>query len=192
MKGKSKVKNQKLKVKSVCQYRAVFLPFAFCLLTFDLYSCGYHLAGRADLLPKNIQTIAIPAFANATTRYRLADRLAAALTREFLSRTRYHIVADPGQADAALSGAVVNFTSYPVVFDQNTGRATTVQVIVVLQVTLRDRSGAVLFSRPHFEFRERYEISVDPRAYFEESESALERLSGDVARTIVSSILENF
>ena len=76
-----------------------------------MISCGYHVAGKADLLPKNISTIAIPAFSNATTRYKLADRLSAAVTHEFLARTRYHIVADSGQADATLTGAVVNYVS---------------------------------------------------------------------------------
>ena len=50
----------------------------------------------------------------------------------------------------------------------------------------------MLFTRPSFEVRERYEISVDPRAYFEESDPAMERLSRDVARSVVSAILENF
>ncbi len=158
-----------------------------------LAGCGYHVAGRADLLPKKIKTIAIPSFGNLTTRYRLSERLPAALTREFLSRTRYRIVADPNEADAILSGAVVNYTSYPTVFDPNTGRAASVQMSVILQVTLTDRAtGAVLFSRPNFEARERYEISVDQRAYFEESDAALDRLSRDVARSVVSAILENF
>jgi hypothetical protein len=40
---------------------------------------------------------------------------------------------------------------------------------------------------------QRYEISVTfPKAYFEESDAALDRLSRDVARDLVSSILENF
>ena len=30
--------------------------------------CGYHVSGHADLMPKNIKTIAIPAFGNITTR----------------------------------------------------------------------------------------------------------------------------
>jgi hypothetical protein len=42
------------------------------------------------------------------------------------------------------------------------------------------------------EFRERYEISVNPQQYFDESQAALQRLSRDVARTVVSAILENF
>jgi hypothetical protein len=50
----------------------------------------------------------------------------------------------------------------------------------------------VLFNRPHLEFRQRYEISVNQVQYFEESEPALERLSRDVARTVVSTVLEAF
>ena len=73
------------------------------------------------------------------------------------------------------------------------GRATGVQAVVTLQLTLTDKAtGAVLFSRPGVEFRERYEISVDPTSYFDESTAALERLSRDVARTVVSAVLENF
>ena len=155
--------------------------------------CGYHVAGHADLLPKNIKTIAIPAFRNATARYRLTNRLAGALTREFISRTRYKIVADPNAADAILQGSVLTYTSYPTVFDPATGRASGVQMSVTLQVTLTNRlTGEVLFLRPSMEVKERYEISVDQRAYFEESDVAINRLSRDAARALVSAVLENF
>jgi hypothetical protein len=158
-----------------------------------LAGCGYHVGGKADLMPKNIKTIAITSFVNVTTRYRIAERLPADIAREFISRTRYRIVADPRDADAVLSGAVVNFNAFPGIFDPATGRATGVQTVVTLQLTLRDqKSGQVLFSRPGVEFRERYELSVDPNAYFDESTAALERLSRDVARSVVSAILENF
>jgi hypothetical protein len=42
------------------------------------------------------------------------------------------------------------------------------------------------------EVRERYEIAVDPNAYFEESDVAVERLSHNVARSVVSAVLEAF
>ena len=38
-------------------------------------ACGYHVAGRADLVPKNVQTIAIPALSKITTRYKLTKSL---------------------------------------------------------------------------------------------------------------------
>jgi Lipopolysaccharide-assembly len=156
-------------------------------------SCGYHMAGKADLLPKSIHTIAVPAFTNGTIRYKLAERLPADITREFISRTRYKIVADPRAADAVLTGAVLNFVSYPTIFDPTSGRAAALQVSAFLQITLTDRAtGKVLFSRPSFEVRERYEVSLDTQSYFDESGVAVERLSRDAARSVVSAILENF
>lgn len=158
-----------------------------------LSGCGYHVAGRADLMPKSIKTIAVPPFGNITTRYQLARLLPSDITHEFISRTRYRIVADPSQADAVLTGALTNFAAVPVVLDPISGRATGVQVIVVLQVTLTDRAtGKVLFQRSGYEFRERYEISVDPQTYFDETGTAMPRVSRDAARSIVTAILENF
>jgi len=159
----------------------------------SLTSCGYHVAGKADLVPKSIHTIAIPAFANITTRYKLTDHLPGAITREFIARTRYQIINDPTQADAVLRGSIVNYVAYPTTIDQQTGRASGLQVNVTMQVTLTERAtGKVIFSRPNFDVHQRYELSLTAGAYFEESDAALDRLSRDVARDLVSSILENF
>lgn len=165
---------------------------AFCALAIST-GCGYHVAGRADLMPKTVQTVAIPAFGNATTRYRLTDLLPQAISREFISRTRYQIVTDPSQADAILTGTVVNYFAYPIIFDPTTGRASTVQVVVYMSATLTERAtGKVLFTRPNFDWKQQYEISADPQAFFDESDVAMDRLSRDVARMLVSAVLENF
>lgn len=164
-----------------------------CAAVLALAGCGYHVGGHANLLPKTIKTIAVPAFGNVTPNYRLPVLLTADVTRELISRTRYNIIADPNQADAVLTGLVANFSTSPIIYDPVSGRATGVQVVVVLQLTLRDReSGKVLFSRPGAEFRERYEISIDPQQYFDESGTAIQRLSRDVARSAVTAILEAF
>jgi hypothetical protein len=64
---------------------------------------------------------------------------------------------------------------------------------VGLRLTLRERAtGKILYSRPNYEIRERYEISINPSAYFEESDSALARASQQTAQQVVSSILEAF
>jgi outer membrane lipopolysaccharide assembly protein LptE/RlpB len=158
-----------------------------------LSGCGYHISGKGDFLPKNLQTIAIPAFTNITGRYKLPEKLASALTREFISRTRYSINADPNGADAVLRGSVLRYDSYVTTFDPATNRGSSVQVVVTLKLTLVERaSGKVLFDRPAMEVRERYEIGSDQRAYLEESDAAVDRLSRDVARSVVSAVLEGF
>ncbi|HML15396.1 MAG TPA: LptE family protein [Bryobacteraceae bacterium] len=166
------------------------LPAIVLLL---LAGCGYRVAGHADLLPKTIQTIAVPPFANVTTRYKLSDELPEAITREFNTRTRYKVVSDPNAADAILKGAIVNYVHYPTVADPTTGRATEVDLRVYMRVQLVERTtGKVLFTRPNLEVRERYEISVDPKAYFEESDAALARASKAAAQQIVTAILSDF
>jgi len=157
-------------------------------------SCGYHVAGQANLVPKTVHTIAVPPFANATVRYKLSDLLPEALSRELISRTRYQIINDPTQADAVLRGTVLNYVAYPTLIDQATGRTSGLQIIVRMDVSLVERStGKVIFNRPVYEAHERYELSVTNNIqYFDESGAALERLSKDVARDLVSSILDNF
>ena len=62
-----------------------------------------------------------------------------------------------------------------------------------MSVTLTERTtGKVLYSRPSFDWKQQYEISTDSRTFFDESDAALRRLSTDVARRLVSAILENF
>jgi hypothetical protein len=157
-----------------------------------LTSCGYHIADTTSALPKTIQTIAVPAFGNTTTAYKVTDMLSEAVTREFISRTKYHITADPSTADATLRGYVTQIFTFPTVYDPVTFRAANVEVHVNVRISLVDKSGKVLFDRPGMEVRERYEVSVDPTVYFDESEFAMRRLSKDVAKTVVSAILENF
>jgi hypothetical protein len=156
-------------------------------------SCGYHTGGHGDLIPKTVHTIAIPAFSNVTTRYKLTDQLPEAITREFISRTRYRIVTDTNSADAILDGAVLSYQAFPTILDPATGTASAVEVHMGLRLSLRERTtGKILYSRPNYEIRERYEISIDPTAYFEESDSALARASQQTAQQVVSSILEAF
>ncbi len=159
-----------------------------------LASCGYHEAGKADLVPKTIHTVAVPPFANATVQYKLTDRLAEAISREFIARTHYQIINDDKEADAVVRGSVLNFVAFPILIDPINGRPSALQVNVTMQVNFVERTtGKVIYTRPRFEMHERYEIAVvNNVTYFEEDEGALDRLSRDVARDLVSSILDNF
>jgi hypothetical protein len=163
------------------------------LLPLLLVSCGYRFAETDNVLPKTIHTVAIPAFTNLTTRYKLTDQLPEVISREFITRTRYRVVSNPDSADAVLRGVVTNYSVYPTIYDPETGRAAFAELRVTMAITLTERAtGKVLFSRPAFDVRDTYQISPDPVQYFEESEPALKRAGQQVARSIVSAVLENF
>jgi outer membrane lipopolysaccharide assembly protein LptE/RlpB len=164
---------------------------ALTLALLSLTACGYHVSGHGDLMPKTVKTVAVMPFGNLTTRYKLARTLPTDIGRELISRTRYKIVADPNQADAILTGTLSNFAAFTAI--STNGRNTTAEAVATLQITLTERAtGNVLFSRRGAEYRERYEIAIDPKAYFDESGTAMVRLSKAVARSVVTGILENF
>jgi outer membrane lipopolysaccharide assembly protein LptE/RlpB len=163
-----------------------------CLLTVALAGCGYHVGPQASLLPKTIHTIAIPQFGNNTVQYKLSSYMSEAITREFITRTRYTVVADPAQADATLYGSIVNYFSNATVSDPTTGRGSGAQLSVQVQIKLVAKDGKVLFTRPNFGFLDRYEISVLPGQYIDESGATLQRVSRDLAKSVVSAVLENF
>ena len=166
--------------------------FGLALLVLST-GCGYHTAGHAVQLPENVKTIAVPAFVNQTSTYRIEQMLTASVVREFTTRTHYHIVNTPGEdADATLRGTVVSTSSSPLTYNSATGQAATVLVVVSMRVTLTDRQGKVLYQNPSYLFREQYEVSQDLVSFFEEDSPAFRRLSQDFARTLVSNILEGF
>ncbi len=154
-------------------------------------ACGYRLAGKATAIPASVDSIAVPIFTNKTTKYRLEQRLTAAVVDEFVARTKYRIVSDASQAKALLTGDVTEFTATPVIFAGGAG--STFLVTVRMRVLLRDTTTQkLLFENTNFYFREEFEISRGSKEFFPEEGPAMDRLSREFSRTLVSNILESF
>jgi len=164
-----------------------------CLVAFWLVlscGCGYHVAGKATAIPQNIDSIAIPIFVNRAPKYRLEQRLTAAVVDEFIARTHYRIT-EAASAKALLTGEITEFRADPVLFAGGAG--STFLVTVRMRVSLRDLSDKkLLFENNNFYFREEFEISRDFREFFPEEGPALDRLAKEFSRTLVSTILESF
>jgi outer membrane lipopolysaccharide assembly protein LptE/RlpB len=166
---------------------------ALTVLCMAATGCGYHTAGHVKTLPEDIHTIAVPAFINQSQTYRVEQKLTAAVIREFVTRSNYHIVNAPDQAtDATLQGTVLNTFAVPATYDSQTGRAASVDVTVIMRVSLKDRHGKVLYDNSSYVFRDQYQVSRELSSFFEENSPALDRLSREFARTLVSNILEGF
>ncbi|HLQ51293.1 MAG TPA: LPS assembly lipoprotein LptE, partial [Terriglobales bacterium] len=96
------------------------------------------------------------------------------------------------ETDATLRGSVVGTQIYGLTYDPKNGRLSSAAVLVSARVSLVDRNGKLLFDNQNYTFREEYEFSLDPATFFREESPAVDRLSRDFARTLVSNILENY
>jgi hypothetical protein len=159
--------------------------------------CGYSLAGRGSFLPAYIKTIGIPTFANRTTVFNLETTLTQKVRSEFIGRGKYQILPQADGVDALLTGEVSAVSITPASF--NTQQlASRYAITMTARIELRDtRANVVLWENPSLVFRQEYEATsgtsaIDPAAFFGQDANALDRLSTDFARTIVSTILEAF
>ena len=174
---------------TLCRIPALLLSTC-CLL---LSACGYQVAGKATRIPPDVKTIAVVPFKNQSSTFRIEQQVTAAVTRELLERTHYRVVPTGAGADAVLTGTIKEVRSRAITFDVNTGLATSLQVQVASEVKFEDvHTHKVLFSNSNYIFREQYQVSENASTLFEEDKPALQRLSRDLARTLVTDILENF
>jgi Lipopolysaccharide-assembly len=159
--------------------------------------CGYALAGRGSFLPDYIQTIGVPPFANRTNIFNLETLLTQKVRSEFIGRGKYKILPDDSGVDAVLTGEVTSATLVPVSFSAGQ-LASRYALTVAARVELRDtRENKTLWENPSLFFRQEYEAqggttALDPAAFLGQDSNALDRMSSDFARTIVSAILEAF
>jgi hypothetical protein len=160
-------------------------------------SCGYALAGRGSFLPPYIKTIGVPAFANRTTVFNVETLLTQKVRAEFIGRGRYTVLPQSTDVDALLVGEVTAITIVPASFTPNQ-LASRYTITMSARIELRDqKQNAVLWENPSLIFRQDYEATsgknaVDAAAFFGQDQNALDRLSSEFARTIVSAILEAF
>jgi Lipopolysaccharide-assembly len=175
-----------------------YLCVVVCVVCSALASgCGYALAGRGSFLPDYIQTIGVPPFANRTNVFNLETLLTQKVQAEFIGRGKYKILPESTGVDAVLTGEVTSASLVPVSFTPGQ-LASRYAFTLSARVELRDlRENRTIWENSALIFRQEYEAQSgaspqDPGAFFGQDTNALDRMSSDFARTIVSAILEAF
>jgi hypothetical protein len=160
-------------------------------------SCGYSLAGHGSFLPAYIKTIGIPTFVNRTVVFNLETLITQKVRAEFIGRGKYQILPEATGVDALLNGEITAVSIQPASFSTQQ-LASRYAIMMTARIELRDmRENKVLWENPSLMFRQEYDATggrtvLDPAAFFQQDTNALERISTEFARTIVSAILEAF
>jgi hypothetical protein len=160
--------------------------------------CGYSLAGRGSFLPSYIQAVGIPQLINRTTFFDVEQILTEKVRSEFIGRGKYRILPDAPGADAVLTGEVLNIFVQPSGFT-DAQLASRYLFTLTMKVTFTDaRTNEVLWSNDALTFREEYElatrgnVALEGAAFLDQERAAFDRIATDIARTVVTAILEAF
>nr|AQQ74781.1 hypothetical protein [uncultured bacterium] len=161
-------------------------------------SCGYALAGRGSFLPDYIRVIGIPPIENRTT-YQQADLvLTEKIRTEFIGRGKYTVVPDAAGSDAVLTAEITGISAQPVAFNESQ-LASRYLFTMTMRVQLTDtRTSTVLWSNDALTFREESDLAtrgatvLEGATFVDQERSTFDRIATDVARTVVTAILEAF
>jgi len=164
------------------------------LLVVGAAGCGYHLVGTSSFLPPEYKTLSVATFQNTTNWADMDQRLTEAVTREWVRRRRFELVDDPKRADLVLTGVIRRVGVSPVRFDQQ-GRATEYQMTLTVAVQLTT-GGAdkpkVLWEDKAFSRRTSYDVDVSAVDYFDRQIEAMDEVSDELGRALVTAVLEGF
>ena len=159
--------------------------------------CGYSLAGRGSFLPPDLRTVGIPMIQNRTPFLQVEQTITERVRAEFIGRRRnYTVLPQETGADAVLSAEIISMSVQPVGFtDQQL--ASRYLISLTMSGTFTDtRSGEVLWSNNALTYRSEYELNTRGNTAFgggefvDQEKSSLERIGTDVARSVVTAVLE--
>lgn len=163
-----------------------------------LSSCGYSLAGRGSFLPAYIRTIGIPMFQNRTSVPTVEQLFTEKVRIEFQGRGRYDVRPDEAGVDGVVRGILASIGAVPVGFNEQQ-LARRYRFTIVIGVEFFDaRQQKTLWENPALSFTDEYELNngassaAGLTAFLDQERAAVDRLSTDFARSVVSAIVEAF
>ena len=166
-------------------------PVGLLVLLPALLGCGYALVGRGTNIPDAVQRVFLAPLENATRRSEVEQILTRALSEELVTRRRFTVVNEAGQADAVLQGKVLGFDATPLTFDEQ-GRATEYQITILASMSFKDSADKVLWQNDRYVYKESYPVDPSQETYFDREKIAIEEAAGRFARTVVIDLLEGF
>jgi outer membrane lipopolysaccharide assembly protein LptE/RlpB len=108
-----------------------------------LLGCGYRMVGKETHVPSGLNSVAIPTFVNRTFEPGIEVPFTQAFLREFIQDRRVKVL-NRSEADSVLEGVIKSFYITSVSYDRS-GLVLEYQTTVVLDLTLRKRTGEVLW-----------------------------------------------
>ena len=160
--------------------------------------CGYALAGRGSFLPTDIRVVGIPQLMNRTTFFDVEQILTEKIRNEFIGRGKYRVTPDAEGADAVLNAEITSITLTPVGLT-TTQLASRYQFVLTMKVDFVDaRVNKSLWSNDALSFTGEYDLTTsagatpDASSFADQQRGAFDRISTDVARTVVTAIVEAF
>ena len=152
--------------------------------------CGYQMVGKETHVPPGLNSVAIPTFKNETFEPGIEIPFTQAFLKEFILDRRVHVVSR-AEADSILEGIIKNFSIYSVSYDKS-GFVMEYQTNVVIDLTLKDRAGKVLWEEKGFSETRWFRASSNVLTNEASKQTAIQETGRFMAERLRSRFFYNF
>ena len=155
-----------------------------------LVACGYRMVGKETHVPPGLNSVAVPTFKNRTYEPGIEVPFTQAFLKEFILDRRVNVV-DRAQADSLLEGIITDFKIYSVSYDRS-GFVLEYQTRVMLDLTLKDRTGKVLWEEKNFSETQWFRTSSSVLTSEANKAAAIQKIGGLVAERLRNRFFYDF
>ena len=148
------------------------------------------MVGKETHVPPGLNSVAIPTFANQTFEPGIEVPFTQGFLKEFIQDRRVKVV-DRREADSILEGVIKSFHIFSVSYDQS-GFALEYQTTVVLDLTLKKRTGEILWKEKNFSETRWYRASSNVLTNEANKAAAIQQIGRFLAERIRNRFFHNF
>jgi outer membrane lipopolysaccharide assembly protein LptE/RlpB len=171
---------------AIRNYLQIFLVLGVMLTA----GCGYQMVGKETHIPPGLNSIAIPTFSNKTLEPGIEIPFTQGFLREFINDRRVNVVTRK-EADSILEGVIKSFDIYSVAYDKS-GFASEYQTTVVVDLTLKKRSGEILWQEQNVSETRWYRTSTSALVSESNRAAAIRETGSFMAGRIRNRFFSNF
>jgi len=164
-----------------------FLPMICMIL---IMGCGYQMVGKSTHIPPGITSIAIAHFVNQTLEPGVEVPFIQGFLKEFIFGRKIRVV-DQSEADSILEGTIKSFNISSVSYDRS-GFALEYQITVVIDLTLRKKTGEIIWTVKDLSDSRTYRTSSNTLPSEGRKVTAIQQAGRNMAEMIRNRFFYNF
>jgi len=154
--------------------------------------CGYAFAPQGEHFDRRIKNIYVEPFGNKTAQAEIENFMRTAFIDQIIQNSRFKAVPNIEQADAIISGNILNITSVALSYRKSI-LAAEERMTITMETAFREKdSGKTLWSSRNVTATVDYELQDDINLLPSTKKRALTKLSRDTAEKAFNMMMSNF
>lgn len=171
--------------------RYVGVGISICIGVWLLSGCGYHLPGRGDAIPADVQKIFIALLENRTTQPFIENTLTSEVRDQFTRRPGFEVVSERDKADAVITGAIIRYTTSAIAYDEK-DNIREYRAVMTAEFRFERIDGSEVLWQGNVTWDEEFMADKDRALQLNYETEAQETLSSRLASELFNRIVDNF